>query len=100
MGKKDLVDLRLGVSVNISLSYGSSAPSEEDRQTRQLHAETCSQIKAEMEQHVMDTISEALGYDNVTLEAKIVARTLEHDKLEKAEEAGRKLRADQRAGRA
>ena len=98
MSKKDLVDLDLTVSVHIGLKYGDLTPSEEDREMRRLHAETCSQIKDEMEQHVMDTISEALGYDNETLESKITARTLEHHRLAKAEQDGRDLRARQRSG--
>ncbi len=98
MAKKDLVDLNLTVSVHIGLKYGDLAPSEEDREMRRLHAATCGQIKDEMEQHVMDTISEALGYDNETLERKIAARTVEHEQKAQAEQDGRDLRKRQRSG--
>lgn len=98
MAKKDLVDLSLTVAVHIGLKYGDLQPSDEDREMRRLHAETCSQIKDEMEQKVMDAISEALGYDNETLETKIAERRVEHERLAKAEQDGRDLRARQRSG--
>ncbi len=99
MGKKDLVDLRLGVNVSISLSYGDPSPSEEDRQTRRLHAHTCEQLKEEIEIEVLAKVAEALGYDNDTLQEKFVEREANIEILKVKEEAGRKLRADQRAGR-
>lgn len=100
MAKKDLVDLRLGVGVHISLSYGDTQPSEEDRKTRELHAQTCEQLKDEIELEVMAKVSEALGYDNDTLIEKFSAREDKINQLKAAEEAGRKLRENQRAGRA
>ncbi len=99
MAKKDLVDLRLGVGVNISLSYGDQSPSEEDRETRRLHSQTCAQIKDELEAELLVRVGEALGYDNETLKKKIGERAEKEQATQEAEEAGRKLRADQRAGR-
>ncbi len=100
MAKKDLVDLRLGVSVNISLSYGDTAPSEEDRETRRLHAHTCEQLKEEIEIEVLAKVGDALGYDNDTLIEKFAEREASIELLKVKEAAGRKLREDQRAGRA
>ena len=100
MAKKDLVDLLLGVGVHISLSYGDHQPSEDDRETRRLHAETCSQLKEEMEIELLERVGEALGYDNATLQEKFGEREAKLMQLRAAEKAGHKLREDQRAGRA
>jgi hypothetical protein len=99
VAQKDLVDLRLGVGVNISLKYGDLQPSDEDRETRRLHAETCSQLKEEIEIEILAKVGEALGYDNDTLKEKFIAREVKLSNLRVQEEAGRKLREDQRAGR-
>lgn len=100
MGKKDLVDLRLGVALHISLSYGDTSPSEEERETRRLHAQTCAQIKDELEVELIDRVAEALGYDNETLKQKIGERANKEQAARTAEEAGHTLRENQRAGRA
>lgn len=96
---RDLVDLTLSVNINVGLSYGSHTPDEAERERRKLHVEAIEKWKETTEASLADHLSEILGYDKVTLVAKMEEREVTEAKQDADEKDGRDLRSRQRAGR-
>ena len=96
--ERDLVDLRLTCNLYIGLKYGALQPSVEDNERRGLQATMVDAIKEEIEAEALDKLCEAIGYDNDTLEKKLMERAAQQAQDKKAEEDGHKLRQRQRSG--
>ena len=97
--ERDLVDCKLTININVGLSYGPVPPTEEVKAQRLEHQRILEKWKDEVEEGLADKLAAELGYDSVTLEAKMTERTEAQDDERRREAAGRQLRKDQRAGR-
>lgn len=95
---RDLVDLTLTCRLNVGMKYGAVPPNDEQLERRGLHATTVGELVKEIEAEAMDKLAEALGYDNETLEKKLMERAAQRAQDKKAEEDGHKLRQRQRSG--
>jgi hypothetical protein len=96
--ERDLVDLTLTCNLYLGLKYGALHPNDEDWERRSLQAKVLDALKAEIEEEAINKLAEALGYDNETLEKKLMERAAQQAQDKKAEEDGHKLRQRQRSG--